>query len=81
MNKVTSLKVDIFDILREQQALQYQMNALETRKTEKLKELAELEATETPAVAPTPTTPVENFDEEDGQNNSVKPPKRPFMAR
>lgn len=75
MNKITALKVDIFDILREQQTLQIQVNALETRKVEKLKELAELESGSVPETS----QPVENFAETDGDEQplTIRPPRRP----
>lgn len=40
MSKVSDIKAEIFDILREQQTLQLQVQALEQTKNEKLKELA-----------------------------------------
>lgn len=64
--KVNQLKVEVFDLLREQQKHQFAMQQLEQQKNEKLKELAELEggsnlaptlegAPAAPTPAPTPT--------------------------
>ena len=43
MDKTKELKVEIFDIIRQQEVLQLQINKLQTVKQEKLKELKELE--------------------------------------
>jgi hypothetical protein len=43
------IKAEIFDILRSQQTLQIEVNALEQQKNEKLKELAAAEAAEAKA--------------------------------
>lgn len=46
MSKVQQIKAEIFDILRNQQTLQLEVQALEQQKNEKLKELQQEEAAE-----------------------------------